>query len=82
MLKCVSSLLKVTIYIGLLSSSAAGRWSQQCLRAVCSICVLVALPIEQATSELLSLHERSSLSTLGGDERKWKSKKVFKPSAD
>lgn len=25
------SLLKVIIYIGLLSSSAAGRWSQQCL---------------------------------------------------
>lgn len=46
------------------------------------LCVLVALPIEQAMSELLSLHKRSSLSTLGGDEREWKSKKVFKPSAD
>lgn len=46
------------------------------------LCVLVALPIEQATSELLSLHKRSSLSTLGEDEREWKSKKVSKPSAD
>lgn len=35
-LKCVSALLKVTIYIGLLSSSAAGRWSQQCLLAMCA----------------------------------------------
>lgn len=81
MLNGVSALLKVTIYIGLPSSSAAGRWSQQCLLAVCSICVLVALPREQVTSELLSLHKRSSLSTLGGAKREWKSKKVFKPFA-
>lgn len=37
-LKCVSALLKVTIYIGLPSSSAAGRWSQQCLLAMCRVC--------------------------------------------
>lgn len=37
-LDCVSALLKVTIYIGLPSSSAAGRWSQQCLLAMCRGC--------------------------------------------
>lgn len=40
----LSSLLKVRIYIGLPSSSAADRWSQQCLLATCRIYVFVALP--------------------------------------